>query len=184
MRVGAGMPGSDVDTPGLGLVCEPVRDAIEFFVALEAALALVWHSWDDDAREAAALAGCVPLKANLLDKGPKDWQDEVMALCDCALGSLLAAQDMVEELLHTREVAWAHSTATGSVFVVQAPAESKAKAEVHIVHVLPRSVQSTFGFGKILKFGRTCFVAQIQDSGDKNKRIPSTCAVLRICRTN
>ena len=49
-----------------------------FFVALEAALALVWHSWDGDAREAAALAGCVPLKANLLDKGPKDWQDEVM----------------------------------------------------------------------------------------------------------
>ena len=99
-------------------------------------MALVWHSWDDDAREAAALAGCVPLKANLLDKGPKDWQDEVMALCDCALGSLLAAQDMVKELLHTREVAWAHSTATGSVFVVQAPAESKAKTEVHIVHVL------------------------------------------------
>ena len=89
------MPDSDVDTPGLGLVCEPVSDAIEFFVTLEAALALVWHSWDDDAREAAALAGCVPLKANLLDKGPKDWQDEVMALCDCALGSLLAAQDMV-----------------------------------------------------------------------------------------
>jgi len=36
----------------------------------------------------------------------------------------------------TGEVAWTHSTATGSVFVVQAPAESKAKAEVHIVHVL------------------------------------------------
>ena len=130
------MPDSDVDTPGLGLVREPVSDAIEFFVTLEAALALVWHSWDDDAREAAALAGCVPLKANLLDKGPKDWQDEVMALCDCAFCSLLAAQDMVKELLHTREVAWAHSTATGSVFVVQAPAESKAKTEVHIVHVL------------------------------------------------
>ncbi|MEC7382252.1 MAG: hypothetical protein VYE16_04505 [Cyanobacteriota bacterium] len=61
MRVGAGMLDSDVDTPGLGLVREPVSDAIEFFVTLEAALALVWHSWDDDAREAAALAGCFVL---------------------------------------------------------------------------------------------------------------------------
>ena len=42
-----------------------------FFVA-EAALALVWRSWGDDAGEAAALAGCVPLKAHLLDK---NWQD-------------------------------------------------------------------------------------------------------------
>ena len=63
MRVSAGMPDSDVDTPGLGLVREPVSDAIEFFVALEAALALVWHNWVDNAREATALAGCVPLKA-------------------------------------------------------------------------------------------------------------------------
>ena len=39
MRVGAGMPDSDVDIPGLGLVREPVSDAIEFFVTLEAALA-------------------------------------------------------------------------------------------------------------------------------------------------
>ena len=43
MRVSAGMPDSDVDTPGLGLVREPVSDAIEFFVTLEAALALVLH---------------------------------------------------------------------------------------------------------------------------------------------
>ena len=103
MRVGAGMPDCGVDAPGLGLVREPVSDAVEFFVPLEAALALVWHSWDDGAGQAAALPvdGCVPLEANLLDKGPQDGQDEVMGLCDCALGSLLAAQDMAEELLHT-----------------------------------------------------------------------------------
>ena len=42
MRVGAGMPGSGADTPGLGLVREPVSDAIEFFATLEAALGQAW----------------------------------------------------------------------------------------------------------------------------------------------
>ena len=41
------------------------------------------------------------LEADLLDKGPQDWQECAMALCNCALGALLAAQGMVEELLHT-----------------------------------------------------------------------------------
>ena len=31
------------------------------------------HSWLD-------VPCCAPLKASLLDKGPKDWQDEVMAV--------------------------------------------------------------------------------------------------------
>ena len=65
-----------------------------FLVALEAALALVWHSWGSDTGEAAALAGCVPFEADLLDKSPQDRQDEVVVLCDRALRALLAAQDI------------------------------------------------------------------------------------------
>ena len=61
MQVSAGMPGDDADTPGLGLVHGPVSDAVEFFVALGAALALVSHSWGDGAGEAAFLAGCALL---------------------------------------------------------------------------------------------------------------------------
>ena len=80
MRAGAGMPDCGVDAPGPSLAREPVGDAVEFFVALEAALALVWYCWDGDAGEAGALAGCVPLRANLLDKSPQDWQDETIAL--------------------------------------------------------------------------------------------------------
>ena len=34
MQVSAGMPGDGADTPGLGLVHEPVSDAVEFFCHL------------------------------------------------------------------------------------------------------------------------------------------------------
>ena len=81
-----------------------------FFLKKKAQLG--WRCW-----ESGSPGWMCPTQSLRPRQGPqaaRDWQNEVVALCDSALGSLLAAQGMVEKLPCKWALAWAHSTAARS----------------------------------------------------------------------